>query len=218
MNTVGILHLPSWLQKSLNRQEPTRVDFAESGFVSVFPEQQLFASNIQDWDNEFLWSQDDAQVSVLPDDAASMATKPLPELQWRMTFLAVENAPLDDVQYRVFRLASWPSIAHMPEETQSAAARICALLSRRHSSAFLIPQILGLEKELTLKVLKALQLTGYIQAAPSSARPDAQSEAESAVQTDTPEQRGRVEVTPSANTFLEKLWHRLNPLQLQPGR
>lgn len=207
MNTVGILHLPSWLQKSLRTHEPVRVDFAESGFVSVFPEQQLFASNIQEWDKKFLWSQDDAHFSASPNDAAAMDTAPLPELQWRMTFVAVDAAPLEDVQYRVFRLASWPSIAYMPEDVRTVAARICALLSRRPSSAFLIPQVLGLEKALTLKVLKALQLTGYIQTA-NAAKPKAP---QSAAQEDLQE-RGSAAGAQHSATFIDKLWHRLNQL------
>lgn len=206
MITTGIAHLPTWLQESLRLQKSVHVEFEKSHFVSVYPQQRLFASNIQNWDQQFFRSGNELRFSVPVDSPSVVAAAPLPELLWRMTFHAVEVAPLDDVQFRVFHLASWPTIAHMPEDIQLTVARICALLSFRQSNASLIPKILDLEKELTLKVLKALQLAGYIHAA-TAAVPDPPPCA--AVQANLHEPASDA-TAPLPRTFMDRLWHRLS--------
>lgn len=42
-------YLPVWLQKAMSAPHPTRVKFADSSYVSVFPDEGRYDSNIEDW-------------------------------------------------------------------------------------------------------------------------------------------------------------------------
>lgn len=86
------------------------------------------------------------------------------EKAWVACFESASVLTAHELQYRVFRLSHWPTIAYLPIELQPVVARICALLARRPTNAALIPQLLGIECALVLRVLEMLHRKGYLEA------------------------------------------------------
>lgn len=202
-------HLPSWLQSAMCAPCTTTVAFPDSGYVTVFPQEQLYATNILDIECLSGLSSDTAQFRVLqemPEMPEKPQAQPLNQLHWKLTLQRLHNQPQNyEFQYSVVKLQSWPSLAYLPEEAVPAVARICALLARKPTTASLIPLTLGLPEAQVFALIEVLRLNGHLQAnglAPSDS-----------VQRDAEAKEALANASASAPSsepsFIAKLWQRL---------
>lgn len=199
-------HLPSWLQRAMRSPCPTTVEFPDSGYVTVFPQEQLYATNILDIECLSDFGDDAMEFRLLQDTPQKQKVQPLNQLHWTLTLQRLHSRPQNyEFQYSVVKLQSWPSLAYMPEEVVPAVARICALLARKPTTASLIPLTLGLPEAHVFALIEVLRLNGHLQAnglAPSDS-----------VQRDADAKEALANASPSAPStepsFITKLWQRL---------
>ena len=199
-------YLPGWLQRAMSAPYPTRVNFPDFGYVSVFPSEGRYHSNIEDWAAPSVLRSDEAEFTPLPDSAPAQAG-PLIDLHWSLLLqrLAQLNRQAQDYpfQFSVVRLVSWPSLTHMPQDVLPAVARLCALLARKPSTASLLPLLLELPETQVFMLIEALRLNGHVQVASTAAETEQGAEAPmgsaEAVQP----------VQPATQSFITKVWQRL---------
>jgi len=198
----SIEHLPSWLQSALSASGPTRLEFPGAGYVTVFPAQERYASNIGDWAMPALLGLALVKVTPLSDGSAAPDSQPLNQLLWTLTLQCVRNRAQDCAyQVSLVRLVSWPSLTHLPEDVRPTVARLCALLARKPTTASLLPRSLGLEDAHVYPLLEALRLHGHVHAccAAAAVNPGARlAEAPTATET-----------MPADPSLIGKLWQRL---------
>lgn len=199
-------HLPSWLQRALHASGPTRIDFPDSGYVSVFPEQQLYETNIEDLACLSRWNCEAAQFMPLQEMPAAREVWPLDQLHWTLTLQRLQSQPQNfEFQYSVLRLQSWPSLAYLPEDIVPAVARICALLAHKPTTASLIPLTLGLPEAQVFSLLEVLRLNDHVQVhglAPSGSAGQAEAIAANA-------EIASQQASPLERSLIAKLWQRL---------
>lgn len=196
-------HLPTWLQQAMSAPGPSRVDFADSGYVSVFPDLRRYDSNISNWASPALWSTETSPLQPLTDASAGSDGQPLDRLHWTLTLQRVRQQPQSyDFQFRMVRLASWPALTHLPDEELTTVARICALLARKPTAASLIPLTLGLPEQQVFPLIEALRLNGHVQVSGGPAAAE-----------DTPAAPPPVAGTDASgaatSSLIGKLWQRL---------
>lgn len=199
-------HLPSWLQNAMRAPYPTTVEFPDSGYVTVFPQEQLYMTDILDIKCLSDLSSDTAQFKVLQDTTGKREVQPLNQLHWTLTLQRLRSDPQNyEFQYSVLKLQSWPSLAYLPEEITPAVARICALLARKPTTASLIPLTLGLPEAEVFALIEVLRLNGHLQANGFSLQDSAQRNADAQEALSNASQPA-----PSAEpSFIAKLWQRL---------
>ena len=205
---VSTTYLPLWLQRAMRAPHPIRVDFPDSGHVSVFPSQGRYASDIQDWAASSVLMPDMPEFKPLPEDTPAEKSQPLIELHWTLTLQRLaqlqRRAQDYDFQFCLVHLVSWPSLTRLPQDLQPAMARLCALLARKPSAASLLPLLLELPETQVFMLIEALRLYGHVQVVgptveDSAARPSAPPPTPAAAQ---PEQ-------PTAPSLVAKIWQRL---------
>lgn len=199
-------HLPSWLQRAMCAPYPTTVEFPDSGYVTVFPQEQLYATNILDMECLSGLSDAAAQFTLSQEMPGKRKVQPLKQLHWTLTLQRLHSQPQNyEFQYSVLRLQSWPSLAYLPEEIVPCVARICALLARKPMTASLIPLTLGLPEAQVFALIEVLRLNGHVQANGFALSDSAQRDAEA--------QEARANASQPAlsaePSFIAKLWQRL---------
>jgi hypothetical protein len=203
--TLSASYMPGWLQKSMSLPHPTRVCFADSRYVSVFPNHGRYDSNIQDWALSSLVSPN--MAPLIPDDDARPKGLPLVGLCWKLLLQRLEQLqrqPQDYAfQFKVVRLLSWPSLTHLPPEVQPSMARLCALLARKPSAASLLPLLLNLPESQVFMLIEALHLHGHIQVADTLAKPDGNSVS------GRPEAEAAQPMAPAVSSLIANIWQRL---------
>ncbi len=204
---LSTTYLPAWLQRAMSASCPTRVDFPESGYVSVFPNQGRYASNIQDWVALSVLPGDMAEFTPLPDGLPGNDGQRLIDLQWALLLQRLEELQRPPQQYpfhfNLVYLVSWPSLPHLPQEIQPAMARLCALLARKPSAVSLLPLLLELPQAQVFMLIEALRLCGHVQVASTGAGPD------SAAPSSGPLPDAAPQVQPAAPSLIAKIWQRL---------
>ena len=75
------------------------------------------------------------------------------------------------VQYSVLKLYSWPELSRVPSDLVLDAARVCALLAVRPTSAPLIARLLDLPRERVAHVVELLHLYGHLDGSAMDVRP-----------------------------------------------
>lgn len=199
-------HLPLWLQQAMHAPGPTRVEFPDSGYVSVFPEQQLYETNIEDLACLARLSGQAAQFMPLQEMPAVRQGQPLGQLHWTLTLQRLQSQPQKfEFQYSVVRLQSWPSLAYLPEEIVPAVARICALLAHKPTTASLIPLTLGLPEDEVFSLIEVLRLNDHVQVqglAPSDSAGQAEAMAANT-------EIASPQTSPLERSLIAKLWQRL---------
>lgn len=199
-------YLPCWLQRAMRAPCPTTVEFPDSGYVTVFPQEQLYITDILDIKCLSDLSSDTVELKFLPGRPDRGEVQPLNQLHWTLTLQRLHSQPQNyEFQYSVLKLQSWPSLAYLPEGITPAVARICALLARKPTTASLIPLTLGLPEAQVFALIEVLRLNGHLQAngfsLPDSVQRDA--DAQQAL-------TNACQPTPSAEpSFIAKLWQRL---------
>lgn len=198
-------HLPSWLQRAMRSPCPTTLEFPDSGYVTVFPQEQLYATNIADAACFSRLSSDAAQFRLLPETPEKREVQPLNQLHWTLTLQRLYSQPQDyGFEYSVVRLQSWPSLAYLPQEIVPSVARICALLAHKPTTASLIPLTLELPQAEIFALLEVLRLNGHVQAQGLTPPELVQQDAEAQKLTSASLSE------PSAQpSFVAKLWQRL---------
>lgn len=198
-STIDI-HLPEWLRRAMRSPAPTRVDFAGSRYISVFPALHRYASNIQDWAATSLRTSDVTGFTALPAPAAELASQPLGHLHWQLALQNADHLLRDKTfQLSMVRLVAWPSLTQLPQEVVPAVARLCALLARKPTTVFLLPQLLELPEVQVARMIQVLQLDGCTQLSGMAAAPAA----------DTPAAVPHEGVRPAAPSLIGKIWQRL---------
>lgn len=190
-------YLPAWFQDAMRSSRPMRVDFAQSRFVSVFPEQGRYVSNIVDWTEHSLVQVVGTECHVLPACLAEPDGQSLSHLRWTLLLQGVQSQPHgNDFLLSRVCLVSWPSLTQLPEHLLLMAARLCALLARRPTTVSVIPRLLDLPESQVLPMIKALSLHGHVQlsGAPAAASPIA------------PDDEAR-----PASSLIGRIWQRLVP-------
>jgi len=198
-------HLPSWLQRAMCAPRPTTVEFPDSGYVTVFPQEQLYATNIQDIECLSDLNSDTAEFSLPQEIPGKPKGQPLNQLHWTLTLQHLHSQSQDyEFQYSLLKLQSWPSLAYLPEEIVPSVARICALLARKPTTASLIPLTLGLPEAEVFALIEVLRLNGHLQANGFALPDSVQQEA------DAQALANASQATSSAEpSFIAKLWQRL---------
>jgi len=162
-------YLPAWFQNAVRSSRPLKVDFTDSRFVSVFPEQGRYVSNIVDWAEHSLLQVVGIEFNVLPDRLAEPDGRSLSQLRWTLLLQSLQRQPhSNDFLLSRVCLASWPSLTQLPENALVMAARLCALLARRPTTASVIPRLLGLPESQVFSMIKALSLHGHVQVSGAS--------------------------------------------------
>ena len=211
-----VTYLPSWLQRAMHASCPTTVEFPESGYyVTVFPEEQLYVTDILD--SRFLSDQngDAAQFKCTQGAPEKKSAQPLNQLHWTLTLQHLHSQPQNyGFQYSVLKLQSWPSLAYLPEKIVPSVARICALLTYKPTTASLIPLALGMAEAEVFALIEVLRLNGHIEACGFSMSDSVQREASAQEARANPCQP--MSATPasgssssSGSSFIAKLWQRL---------
>lgn len=199
-------HLPSWLQRAMCAPSPTMVKFPDSGYVTVFPQEQLYATNILDIECLSELHSDTAQHRFVQEAPEAQEVQPLNQLHWTLTLQRLQSQPQSyGFQYNVVRLQSWPSLAYMPEEVVPAVARICALLARKPTTASLIPLTLGLPEAQVFALLEVLRLNGHLQVNGLTPSDSVQRDADAKELLANASQSA----TSAEPSFITKLWQRL---------
>lgn len=205
--TLSASYMPVWLQKAMSLPHPTRVCFAGSRYVSVFPNHGRYDSNIQDWALSSLVSPNMAPLIPLQDDDARPKGLPLVGLCWKLLLqrlAQLQRQPQDyPFQFKVVRLVSWPSLTHLPQEVQPSMARLCALLARRPSAASLLPLLLNLPESQVFMLIEALHLHDHIQVVDTAAKPDGLS------LSDRPQAQAPEAIAPAVSSLIANIWQRL---------
>ena len=75
------------------------------------------------------------------------------------------------VQYSVLKLYSWPELSRVPSDLVLDAARVCALLAVRPTSAPLIARLLDLPRERVAHIVELLHLYGHLDGSAMNVRP-----------------------------------------------
>ena len=75
------------------------------------------------------------------------------------------------VQYSVLKLYSWPELSRVPSDLVLDAARVCALLAVRPTSAPLIARLLDLPRERVAHIVELLHLYGHLDGSAMDVRP-----------------------------------------------
>ena len=107
------------------------------------------------------------------------------------------------VQYRVLKLYSWPELSRVPSDLVLDAARVCALLAVRPTSAPLIARLLDLPRERVAHIVELLHLHGHLDGSAMDVRPAEKEEQETLDLIADP--------TPTKSpTLLGRLWQKLS--------
>lgn len=204
---LSTTYVPLWLQRAMSAPFPTRVSFPDSSYVSVFPGQGRYDSNIEDWAAPSLFAPDAAEPVPLADGAPAGDRRLLIDLRWTLILqgLSQQQGQPQDYPFRfsLVRLVSWPSLIHLPPDIQPAVARLCALLARKPSAASLLPLLLELPESQVFLLIEALRLHGHLQVSAIAAESD--SAAGAPAQTHSGSETG-AQATPS---LVAKIWQRL---------
>lgn len=169
------------------------------GTVSVYPRQNCYVTDVQDWDN--VDAEHGEGIRVMPStwDAPPGDAQPLEELQWRLAYQDARREDDSDA-HALLHLQSWPNLTRLPEELIEPATRICALLWRKPTVAFLLPRLLDLPADLVRSVLCALQTFGHVNRPPAPS-----SQAARPVAPTAPEPPSRGAAPTIATRFLQRL-------------
>lgn len=200
-------YLPVWMQRAMSASGPTRVNFPDSGYVSVFPDQGIYDSDILDWASPSILMSEVPEFIPLQGGTLGQHGQPLIGLQWTLMLQhlgQLKRGPQDyPFQFSLVRLVSWPSLTHLPQDVQPAVARLCALLARKPSAASLLPLLLELPEAQVFTLIEAMRLLGHVHVASSAAEPDnaARSPGESA-ETASP-------VPSTTLSLIANIWQRL---------
>lgn len=199
-------HLPAWLQRAMHAPCPIRVDFPDSGYVSVFPEQRLYETNISDLAGLSRLGDEAVQFMPLEEMPAARESLPLDQLHWTLALQRLQSQPHEfEFQYSVFRLQSWPSLAYLPQEIVPAIARICALLAHKPTTASLIPLMLDLPEAQVFSLLEVMLLNDHVQAQRLTASGSAGQRAGAAGDSESAPQQA----SPVERSLIARLWQRL---------
>lgn len=188
---------------------PAQLQIAGFGTVSVYPQQDCYVTDIEDWQALYLAGATEVRVDASVWAAGPDAALPLTELRWRALCHDLHRALGDGAvpSPALVQLQSWPDLPRLPEELLAPVARICALLWRKPTVGYLVARTLGLPPGQVAVLLRALQAFGHVEVvgecAPrleltdGAAAASAQAEPEAA----------------SVPSVVAKLWQRLMGLQ-----
>lgn len=200
-------YLPVWLQKAMSASQPTRMRFADASYVSVFPGEGCYDSNVRDWAQPTVISPEEGPLTFLLDNNVKPQGQPLVGLCWHLLLqrlAQLQRQPQDyPFRFQMVRLLSWPSLPHLPQDIQPSMARLCALLARRPSAASLLPLLLKLPESQVFMLIEALLLHGHVQVADTVVQSNDNSPSERSA-TEASE-----EIQPAVRTLISNIWKRL---------
>ncbi len=134
------------------------------GSISLYPQQDRYVTDINDWDEVFSSAQ--VEVSpmlwvVPPEGALSLS-----ELRWRAAYRQVSQQRSTTssglLMRELLQLWSWPNLSRLPEELVAPVTRICALLWRKPTVGFLVSRLLDAPVHQTVTLLEVLQGFGHV--------------------------------------------------------
>lgn len=149
--------LPIWLLQSEVDQSPTKFVFSNAQYILILPALRRFLSNMSD-----LSLINTVQPSVesqpeIPSQSFLKYGQPLDFLHWSLAALhAKERFDKIDYQYSLIRLQSWPNLTKLSSSFTPELARLCALLSRKPTTASLIPNVLDIDYDKTFLLIETL--------------------------------------------------------------
>lgn len=203
--------VPRALEEALRRRQPAQLRIAGSGTVCLYPDQDCYVSDIQDWEAACVAPAVDVTLAPSAWAAAPATCRPITELRWRALLHCLKQQGGEPVaaRYELLRLQSWPDLPRVPEDLMAPLARICALLWRKPTVAYLVARTLQMPERDTALLLRALRGFGHLAASvlavPSGAEADA----------DTAAAAQNAAAAAPMPSVLAKLWQRL--LGAQPA-
>lgn len=132
------------------------------GTVSVYPRQNCYVSDVQDWDSVYTAASEDIQVSPSTWGTPPQNAQPLEELQWRLAYHDAAQEGTNVAAHALLQLQHWPNVTQLPEELVEPVTRICALLWRKPTVGYLVSRVLDLPPDRTAHVVRVLQMFGHV--------------------------------------------------------
>ena len=156
--------LLAWIDRAIERAQPTQIRVSGFGSISVYPEQRLYASDIKQWESVPFNDGNRLRVGALVWNAPPDTARPIGELQWKAMLYFATTWSVAPPPLQVVCLRQWPELADIPEEYVPAVVRICALLARRPAAIGLIARLVGMPERVVSGVVEVLMHNGYVAA------------------------------------------------------
>jgi hypothetical protein len=202
--------LSNALHQAANHAVPSLFEIDGCGSVSVYPEQDCYVTDIQNWDVACQAQPEQILIKSVAWGLPPSGALPLMELQWRAAYHCALQSQQSEVDVNdLIRLRSWPNLTRLPLELVAPVTQICALLWRKPVVGYLIPRVLDADATQVRALLEVLQGFAHIKVSRTVlgpqpvASPDA---GESLL--DTGDSRGDYMVQPAV-TLVGRLWRRL---------
>jgi hypothetical protein len=157
------LSLCNSLKDVLISTMPMQICIDGCGDISVYPKQQRYITNIQDWQAINFRERIGVVVSAMECDEVPEGALPVNKLLWKIAFQNACHSPSDTVESNdLIKLASWPDLINLPEDLIAPVTRVCALLWRKPTLVYLVPKVLDASPVQTRAILKVLQQFGHV--------------------------------------------------------
>jgi len=199
--------LTSLLDRAMQQGAPALLRIHGRGSISVYPLQQCYVTDIENWDVAFASNAEHVHGDPNLQPAPPSDALPLSELHWRSAYHHVQGQQSpESATWDLFQLVSWPNLSCLPEELVVPVTRICSLLWRKPTVGFLVSRVLDMPAPQALALLAVLRNLGHVVSPRGlgGGRPDAMAQQEREVI----EQQAATEPV-KGGTLVGKLWRRL---------
>jgi hypothetical protein len=200
------------VEQAMRFGRPSQLSIDGNGTLSIYPDQHCYVTDIQDWATVYSVGAERIQLRPTMWGAPPSISLPLEELRWRAAFhdhqLPADRAA--DARHDLLQLLSWPDLPGLPDELLAPVTRICALLWRKPTVAYLVPRILQLAPESVFPLVRVLEEFGHVAAVHGAPR-EAALQPIAARAEHAP---AAPEAAPAAPPMLARLWQRLVGFQV----
>lgn len=149
------------LEAVIRLERPAHLKVSGWGSVSVYPREDCYVTDVQDVQRLCA----DAAATVLVEASVWSAppadARPLMELRW----CAAMQDPVNSggvAAHALVQLQSWPDLPRVPVDLLAPVTRLCALLWRKPTVAYLVPRVLDLPPQQVFVLLRVLQAFGHV--------------------------------------------------------
>lgn len=196
------------LDEAIRQRQPAQVVFDSGESVIIYPRWHCHVGDIADWDALIAGGTRLRLLASSWDQPPPQGALPLEHLRWRAALHDHWIAPAAAVpaSHELLHLLAWPDLARVPAELLAPVARICALLWRKPTVAYLVPRVLQLTPQQGAMLLAVLRALGHVAGNGATAPLPAAPAREPLPRTDSAPEA-------AAEPILAKLWQRLLRLQ-----
>lgn len=202
--------LSNALQRATSHGVPSLFQIDGCGSVSVYPKQNCYVTDIQDWDAAYQSHPEQFTIKSVPWGTPPSGALPLMELEWRAAYhCALWNLQSEVEVNDLIRLQSWPNLTRLPLELVAPVTQICALLWRKPAVGFLIPRVLDADAMQVRALLGVLQGFGHIKVSRTVLSPQPVASPDAGEDSHGAGGSQGDDMARPAGTLVGKLWRRL---------